>query len=100
MEARADHTSPGGRIAVMGPNFRYCKNAYFDMADHTTILTHRAIVEHLYAAGFTPERVEPQFLPYSFSGRNPTSPVLVRAYLRFPPAWRIMGKQFLVIARR
>lgn len=100
LEAMAEHTAPGGRIAVMGPNFRYCKNAYFDMADHTTILTHRAIVEHLYAAGFTPERVEPQFLPYSFSGRNPTAPVLVRAYLRFPPAWRIMGKQFLVIARR
>ena len=26
---------PGGRIAIMGPNFRYCAKEYFDMADHT-----------------------------------------------------------------
>ena len=38
------------------------------MADHTLIFTHRAIAEHLYAAGFEPERVEPRFLPYSFTG--------------------------------
>ena len=25
--------APGGRIAIMGPNFRYCANEYFDMAD-------------------------------------------------------------------
>lgn len=100
LEKMADLSAPGGRIAVMGPNFRYCKSAYFDMADHTTILTHRAVVEHLYAAGYSPERVVPQFLPYSFSGRNPTAPALVRAYLRMPLAWRVMGKQFLVIARR
>src|ERR1700756_40076 len=36
-------TAPGGRIAIMGPNFRYCANEYFDMADHTLIFTHRAI---------------------------------------------------------
>ena len=54
-------TAPGGRIAIMGPNFRYCSREYFDMADHTLIFTHRAIAEHLYAAGFEPERVEPRF---------------------------------------
>ena len=47
---------------------------YFDCADHTVIFTHRAIAEHLYAAGFEPERVEPRFLPYSFRGRLPPSP--------------------------
>lgn len=96
----AQHTAPGGRIAVMGPNFRYTKNAYFDMADHITVLTHRAVEEHLYAAGFTPERIEPRFLPYSFSGRLPASGALVRAYLAAPAAWRVLGKQFLLIARR
>ena len=90
----------GGRIAVMGPNFRYCKNEYFDMADHTLVYTHRSIAEHLYAAGFAPERVVPRYLPYSFTGILPPSRSLTRAYLRFPPAWRLLGKQFLVIARR
>jgi hypothetical protein len=93
-------TAPGGRIAIMGPNFRYCSNEYFDMADHTLIFTHRAIAEHLYAAGFQPERVEPRFLPYSFTGRLPPSPGLTRLYLRTPLAWRLLGKQFLVIGRR
>ena len=93
-------TAPGGCIAVMGPNFRYCAKQYFDMADHTLIFTHRAIAEHLYAAGFVPERIEPRFLPYSFTGRLPSSSWLTRVYLRSPIAWRALGKQFLVIGRR
>jgi hypothetical protein len=93
-------TAPGGRIAIMGPNFRYCAQEYFDMADHTLVYTHRAIAEHLYAAGFEPERVEPRFLPYSFTGRLPPSPALTRRYLRTPLAWRLLGKQFLVIGQR
>jgi hypothetical protein len=92
--------APGGRIAVMGPNFRYCAREYFDMADHTLIFTHHAIVEHLYAAGFELERVHARFLPYSFTGRLPSSPALARLYLRTPAAWRVLGKQFLVIGRR
>jgi SAM-dependent methyltransferase len=95
-----DAVAPGGRIAIMGPNFRYCPREYFDMADHTLIFTHRAIAEHLYAAGFEPERIEPRFLPYSFTGRLPPSPMLTRRYLRTPLAWRVVGKQFLVIGRR
>ena len=72
----------------MGPNFRYCSREYFDMADHTLIFTHRAIAEHLYAAGFEPERIEARFLPYSFTGWLPPSPALTRRYLRTPAAWR------------
>jgi Methyltransferase domain len=92
--------SPGGRIAIMGPNFRYCSRDYFDFADHTVILTERSVEEHLYAAGFDIVAVHPRFLPYTFTGRLPSHPALVRAYLRLPLAWRIIGKQFLVIAER
>lgn len=93
-------TEPGGRIGVMGPNFRYCASEYFDYADHRVILTERSTGEHLYAAGFEVQRSYPRFLPYSFTGRLPSCPALVRAYLRFPPAWRLLGKQFFIIARR
>jgi hypothetical protein len=89
-----------GRIAIMGPNFRYCAKEYFDMADHTLIFTHLAIAEHLYAAGFEVERVVARFLPYSFTGKLPPSPALTRCYLELPSAWRTLGKQFLVIGRR
>jgi len=93
-------TAPGGRIAIMGPNFRHTVREYFDFADHTVILTERGVEEHLYAAGFAILRVHARFLPYTFTGRLPSSPALVRAYLRFPPAWRLLGRQFLVIAER
>src|ERR1700761_7796304 len=91
---------PGGRIAILGPNFRYCAREYFDCADHTVPLTHVAVTEHLYAAGFDITAVTPRFLPYSFRGLLPPSPLLTRSYLRAPALWRLLGKQFLVLARK
>lgn len=90
----------GGRIAIMGPNYRYCSDEYWDCADHYVALTHVAIEEHLYAAGFEPERVIPRYLPYSFRGILPPSPLLTRTYLKTPAAWKLLGKQFLVIGRK
>jgi SAM-dependent methyltransferase len=90
---------PGGRIAIMGPNYRYCSKEYWDCADHYVALTHVAIAEHLYAAGFEPQRIVPRYLPYSFRGILPPSRTLTRLYLKTPPAWRLLGKQFLVIGR-
>ena len=87
----------GGRIAVMGPNYRYCGKQYWDYADHHIALTHVAVEEHLYAAGLEPRRTIPRFLPYSFSGRMPASAGLASLYLRLPLAWRVLGKQFLVV---
>lgn len=37
-------------------------------------------------------------LPYSTAGRLPADPRLVRAYLRMPVLWRIMGRQTLLVA--
>ena len=90
---------PGAAIAIIGPNFKYCAREYFDCADHTVILTHVSVAEHLHAAGFEVTGVFPRFLPYSFRGRLPASPLLTRAYLHLPAAWRLLGKQFLVLAR-
>jgi hypothetical protein len=84
----------------MGPNIRYCADEYWDCADHEVGLTHVAVEEHLFAAGFEPTRTYPRFLPYSFRGLLPPSPRLTSMYLRFRPAWRFLGKQFLVIAER
>ena len=89
----------GGRIAIMGPNYRYCADQYWDMADHWVPLTHMAIAEHLYGAGFEPVRIIPRYLPYSFNGVLPPSRRLTGLYLRMPIAWRLLGKQFLVIGR-
>lgn len=90
----------GGRIAVMGPNFKFAASEYFDCADHTVALTHISTAEHLYAAGFEVTEVVPRFLPYSFRGRFPASARLTRLYLTTKPAWRLVGKQFLVVGQR
>lgn len=91
--------APGGRIAVLGPNFRYCSREYFDCADHILALSHVSVAEHLHAAGFEVTDVIPRFLPFSFRGILPPSATLTNAYLRLPLAWRVLGKQLLVIAR-
>jgi len=91
---------PGGRIVVMGPNFRACPREYFDFADHSVILTERAVAEHLYAAGFELDEVHARFLPASFGSGLPVTDFLVKTYLRLPFAWRIFGKQFLLVAHK
>jgi SAM-dependent methyltransferase len=100
LEKMYDSIRPGGKIAVMGPNFRYTYRSYFDFADHTVILTELGLAEHLYGAGFEIESIHPRFLPLSFRGGLPVSRFLVRTYLSLPLAWRIMGKQFLLVATK
>jgi methyltransferase family protein len=90
---------PGGRIAILGPNFRYCAPKYFDCADHVVPLSHVSVAEHLHAAGYEVVKVIPRFLPFSFRGLLPPSPALTKLYLQLPVLWRVLGKQLLVIAR-
>lgn len=94
------HMRKGGRIAIMGPNFKYAYKEYFDFADHTVILSELGVAEHLFGAGFEVEVVHPRFLPLSFRSGSMLSRSLVRAFLAMPWAWRLFGKQFLLIARK
>ena len=91
---------PGGRLIVLQPNIRFVGGAYWDFLDHKVALTDRSLAEAAEVAGFRVERVIPRLLPYSTKSRLPQHPLLVRAYLRFPPAWRLLGKQALMVARR
>lgn len=94
------HLKPGGRIAIMGPNFKYAYREYFDFADHTVILSELGVAEHLHGTGFHVESIVPRFLPLSFRGGLPVNRFLIRAYLSMPFAWRFFGRQFLLIARK
>jgi hypothetical protein len=91
--------TPGGVLAIMGPNFKYCAREYFDCADHLLALTEVSVQEHMFAAGYDVIDVVPRFLPFSFRGRLPPSPRLTALYLRTPLFWRVLGKQFLVVGR-
>ena len=91
---------PGGRVIVLQPNIRLVGFSYWDFLDHKTALTDRSLEEASQTAGLKTERLIARFLPYTTKSRYPQNRLLVRAYLRFPPAWFLMGRQTLLVARR
>ena len=91
---------PGGKLGVIGPNFKYCYREYFDFADHTVVLSELGVAEHLYGAGFKINKSYARFLPLSFRGGLPVHPFLVNLYMRMPFVWWVLGKQFLFIAEK
>lgn len=92
---------PSGRVCLMGPNIRYVREAYWDYYDHHVPLTERSVVELLESLGLLTERCLPRFVPYTLKGRLPPQPLLVRLYLALGPvSFRLLGKQFLVIAAK
>ncbi len=92
---------PQGRLIVLMPNIRYLPGRYWDYFDHHLPLTHLSLVEALDLSGFDDEEVVPRFLPYTVKdGRLPVNAFLIRTYLRVRPAWRVLGRQMLVVARR
>lgn len=88
----------GGKIIILQPNIRFLPGEYWDFFDHHTPLTDRSLVEGLQLAGFEADTVYPKFLPYTTKSHLPKTAWLVRLYLRIPLAWRLLGKQALVIA--
>ncbi len=95
-----DLLRPGGRFVVLQPNVRLVGGAYWDFIDHKVALTERSLLEAAELAGIDTEKVVTRFLPFTTKSRFPQSEWLVRAYLSFPPAWRLLGKQTLYVGRR
>lgn len=91
---------PGGVFLALGPNLRFLPGEYWDFWDHIVPITDRSLVEALELQGFSIERCLPKFLPYTTRSSLPQHLLLVRAYLAFPLVWRLLGRQFLVAARR
>lgn len=91
---------PEGRFILMQPNIRYVGAAYWDFYDHHIPLSHLSCVELLRNCGFAIDRVIPRFLPYTTKSRLPKHPIFVGLFLRCRPLWAVMGKQFLIVARK
>lgn len=91
---------PGGKVLMLQPNIRYAYKEYWDFFDHYVPLSDKSLVEALQLEGFSIEKVIPRFLPYTMKSRLPQNAFLVRLYLKLPVAWKIMGKQALIIARK
>lgn len=88
----------GGKILILHPNIRYLYKEYWDYFDHRIPLSDKSLVEVLQASGLVIDEVIGAFLPYTTKSRIPQLPWLVRLYLKFPLAWKVMGKQAFVCA--
>ena len=91
---------PGGRVLILQPNIRLIGGSYWDFIDHQTALTEKSLAEAATMAGFRTKQVIARFMPYTTKSRMPQHPLLVRAYLNFPPAWLLMGKQTLYLGEK
>ncbi|OBK43391.1 glycosyltransferase [Mycobacterium sp. 1081908.1] len=91
---------PGGHLIAMGPNIRFVPGDYWDFWDHIVPISDRSLTELLASCDFEIAESYDRFLPYTSSSPLPQAPILVRLFLRSRPAWRILGKQFVIRARK
>ena len=91
---------PGGRVMILQPNIRLVGGSYWDFIDHQTALTEKSLAEAARMAGFETTQIIARFLPYTTKSRLPQSAAFVRAYLAFPPAWLVFGKQTLYVGEK
>ena len=90
----------GGKYLILGPNLKYLNGSYWDFYDHHLGLTHISLQEALRLNGFKIDLCYPKFLPFTMQGSIPTHPILVKIYLQVKLAWKILGKQFFIIASK
>ena len=91
---------PGGRLIAMGPNIKYVPGLYWDFWDHYLPLTELSLMEVLRNTGYEIEYSVDRFLPFTMSGGREYPVSALQIYLHLPFAWRLFGKQFLVVAKR
>jgi SAM-dependent methyltransferase len=100
IQVARDLLAPGGRLIVLQPNIRLIGGRYWDFIDHHVPLTEASLIEAAELAGLRTVHLVTRFLPYTTKSRLPMHRSLVRLYLRFPPAWWLLGKQTLYVAER
>jgi SAM-dependent methyltransferase len=89
---------PGGRLAVIQPNFRLAADRYFDDYTHRTIFTDASLNDWLQSGGMSVKVSTPRFLPLTVKSRLSGLSFLVPLYLRLP--FRPLAGQMFVLAER
>lgn len=89
---------PGGRLAIIQPNFRLAAGRYFDDYTHRAIFTDVSLGDWLTSAGLNVVRLEPRFLPLTVKSRMGGLSFLVPLYLRLP--FRPLAGQMFALAER
>jgi Methylase involved in ubiquinone/menaquinone biosynthesis len=92
--------TPGGELIAMGPNIKHLPGKYWDFWDHHLALTETSLSEGLTNRGFEIGECIGKFLPYTMVKARQYPESLLKLYLTLPIAWRVLGKQFLVVAAK
>lgn len=90
----------GGTFMMLQPNYKYCSKDYWDFFDHHLAISHLTMQEALEMTGFNIKIIKAKFLPFSTKSKLPKHPIFIKVYLAFPFVWRILGKQFFMLARK
>jgi len=90
--------SPGGKLILVQPNFKYSYKEYFDDYTHRLIFTHTSLSDYLGTRGFRISEIIARFLPYSMKSRYPKPSWLLRLYLASPI--KPLAGQMLIVAER
>ena len=94
-----DILKPQGSLLIVQPNFKYAYKEYYDFIDHQLPITHLSLQELLQTIGYEIDVMIPRFLPFSTKGR-PSSPNLLKVYLKIPLLWKILGGQMFIKASK
>ena len=91
---------PGGTLIAMGPNIKFLPGLYWDFYDHHLPLSELSLKEALEIVGFRCLRVTSRFLPYTMVNAPRYPSAFLSAYLKVPLLWRVIGRQFLIVATK
>jgi cyclopropane fatty-acyl-phospholipid synthase-like methyltransferase len=86
----------GGTLTIVGPNYRFCYDEYFDDYTHVSVFSDRSLADFVEAHGFKVVDTVPRFMPLTIKSRLRVSESLIRLYLLSPI--KPLGKQMLLRA--
>lgn len=89
---------PNGKLICIGPNIKYLPGLYWDFWDHHVPISETSLSELLELHQFSVQECLDKFLPYTMANKPPPPLVFVKIYLKFPIAWKIVGKQFFIVS--
>lgn len=87
-----------GQFILIQPNYRLCKEHYFDDPTHKTVYTDDSLAELLLKHDFHITKKIARFLPFSMKSKLPKWPILVKWYLRLP--YKPMAAQMYFVTER
>jgi SAM-dependent methyltransferase len=91
---------PKGTLIAMGPNIKYLAGSYWDFWDHHLSLSDVSLCEGMISSGFVILKCVDRFLPFSMVNTREYPDIVIATYLRLPFAWKIFGRQFLIVAEK